>query len=145
MDSYSLVLILHLLCAIIFIGFIFADVIVFPALNKVFSQNEVQKIKETLYARGVKIYPLAVLALVLTGAMMFSRYINADSGYFSSSLQQILWLKLFLVAFIALGIIYALISRLLKKQPASFMKHFHKASLVLTLIIAVLAKVMFLV
>ncbi len=32
--EYTFVLIIHLLCAIIFIGFIFADVVVFPAVKK---------------------------------------------------------------------------------------------------------------
>jgi len=143
MDSYTIALIIHLFCAIIFIGFIFADVFVFPALNKVFGDEQAQKIKDTIYARGVKIYPLSVLLLIASGGMMFSRYINSDLGYMNTNMQILLLIKVALVLVIALGIIYALFSRITKTQPASFMKYFHKTSFFLTLVIVLLAKLMF--
>lgn len=145
MDSYSIVLIIHLLCAIAFVGFIFADVVVFPSLRKNYSEKETQAIKETIYSRGVKIYPLAVLLLFGTGGYMFSKHINSTLGYFDSTLQQLLWLKLLLVVLIIAGVLYALSCRLRGKKEMNFMKSFHKIALILGILITILAKLMFII
>lgn len=145
MESYTLVLIVHLFCAIIFVGFVFADVVVFPAWSKKYSQEEVKEIKQTIIKRGVKIYPPAVLLLMLTGGYMFSKYVNSNAGYFETSLQQFLWLKLFCVVLIVLGVIYALINKARGIEETGFMKHFHTIALVLSIAVVILAKVMFVI
>ncbi len=145
MDSYSLILIIHLLCAIFFIGFIFTDIFVFPILSKKFSKTEVQNIKASIGERGIKIFPLMVLVLLITGTMMFSKYINAEVGYFQSTFQYLLWLKVFLVLIIASGIVYSLFCKVTKRVPVAFMSHFHKYVFVLTVLIVIIAKLMFVV
>lgn len=145
MDNYSIALIVHLLCAIVFVGFIFADVLVFPALQNKYGEEKSIEIKQTLYKRGVKIYPVAVLALIGSGGYMFSKHINSTVGYFSTSLQQLLWLKFALVLLIVFGVIYALSCKIRGKEEPIFMKNFHKIALVLSIIIVVLAKVMFVI
>ncbi len=145
MDAYSIALILHLICAILFVGFIFADVVIFKGLLNKYSEEKTQEIKETIYARGVKIYPPAVLVLIGTGGFMFSRYINSTVGYFDSNLQILLWIKFSLVLCIVIGVVYALSCRFRGTQEAGFMKSFHLISLILGLAITVLAKVMFMV
>ena len=42
--EYTVVQIVHLLCAIIFIGFVFADLFVLPAMKKVLNEDEHQKV-----------------------------------------------------------------------------------------------------
>lgn len=141
--SYTLVLIIHLLCAIIFIGFVFADVIVLPAMKKVLNEKEHQNVVNAISGRARKIFPLAVLTLILTGGFMFSKYINSDAGMFNSSLQILLLIKFVLAMIIACGIIYSLSCKFLKKAPNPIMKHFHKFVLVVGVCIVVLAKLMF--
>ncbi len=145
MDLYNIALILHLICAILFIGFIFADVVVFKALRNKYSEEKTQEIKETIYARGVKIYPPAVLILIGSGGYMFSKYINSTLGYFNSNLQIILWIKFFLVLSIVVGVGYALSCRFRGIQEAGFMRNFHFITLILSIIITVLAKIMFMI
>lgn len=141
--SYTLVLILHLLCAIIFIGFVFADVIVLPAMKKVLNEKEHQNVVNAISNRARKIFPVSVLILILSGGFMFSKYINSDAGMFNSSLQILLFIKFILAMVIASGIVYSLSRKLVKKQPHPIMKHFHKFVLVTGIIIVVLAKLMF--
>lgn len=141
--SYTLVLIIHLLCAIIFIGFVFADVIVLPAMKKVLNEKEHQNVMNEISGRARKIFPLAVLTLILTGGFMFSKYINSDAGMFNSSLQILLLIKFILAMIIAGGIVYSLSCKFLKKAPNPIMKHFHKFVLVVGISIVVLAKLMF--
>lgn len=145
MDMYSIALIIHLICAILFVGFIFADVVVFRGLLVKYTEEETQKIKETIYTRGVKIYPPAVLLLIGTGGFMFSKHINSTLGFFETNLQILLWIKFALVLSIVVGVLYALSCRIRGKQEIAFMKNFHLLALVLSIIIVILAKVMFIV
>jgi len=143
--AYTIVLIIHLFCAIIFIGHVFTDVVVLPSLKKHYSQQEYQKITSIMSNRARKIFPLALLILVLSGGFMLSKFINSQMGYFSSNLQQILLLKVFLAFIIVCGVIYSLSRRLLGKTIHPMMKHFHKIVLVLGIAIIVIAKIMFIV
>jgi len=143
--TYTIVLIIHLLCAIIFIGFVFADVIVLPAMKKVLDEKEHQDVMNVISARARKIFPVSVLILILSGGFMFSKYINSDLGVFNSSLQILLLIKFLLAMIIAFGIVYSLSRKLLKKQPHPIMKHFHKFVLISGIIIVTLAKLMFVV
>ena len=143
--EYTLVLIIHLLCAIIFIGFVFADLFVLPTMKKVLDEEGYQKVTNTISSRARMIFPLSVLILVLSGGYMFSKYINSQDGIFNSSLQIFLLIKVILALIIVSGILYSLSRKILRKQPHPIMKHFHKFVLILGITIVVLAKFMFVV
>ncbi len=142
-DTYTIVLIVHLVLAIFFIGFVFADVVVLSVLKSQFDEQVYKKIKMAISSRARKIYPPSVLVLILSGGFMLSRYINSTDGFFETTLQKLLIVKTFLAFVIASGIIYSLTMRMKKKAQHPFMaQHFHKVALVLGLIIVVLAKLM---
>ena len=143
--EYSLALIIHLLCAIIFIGFIFADVIVFPVVKKNLGQKFYDDMIEAIVGRGLKIYPPVVILLVLSGGYMLTSYVNSTLGYFNTNLQILLLLKVFCVLLIVLGVIYTIFCKLTKRQPVAFMEYFHTYALVLGIIIVILAKLMFMI
>ncbi|APW66538.1 hypothetical protein LPB137_12095 [Poseidonibacter parvus] len=143
--EYTLILIIHLLSAIIFIGFIFADVIVFPAVKNKLGVEFHTKMIEAIVGRGLKIYPPIVILLMATGGYMFSKYVNSELGYFETSMQVLLWIKLAFVVLIVLGVIYTMYCKLTKTQPIAFMNYFHSYALVLGIAIVILAKVMFVV
>lgn len=142
--EYTLVKIIHLLCAIIFIGFIFADIFVFPAIKNKLGEEIYNNVMNAMISRGIIIYPLIVIILMLSGGYMFTNYINSETGYFTTSLQMFLWLKVFLVLLIILGVIYTIFCKLFKKEPIAFMKHFHAYALILSVAIVIIAKFMFL-
>lgn len=78
MDAiYPYVLVVHLLCAIIFIGYLFFDGVIFPNVKKMFGEEFANKANTGITQRAVKIMPLCVLGLVLTGGMMLSQYMGA--------------------------------------------------------------------
>ena len=143
--EYTLILILHLISAIIFIGFIFADVIVFPAVKNKLGIEFHTKMIEAIVGRGFKIYPPIVLILMGTGGYMFSKYINSEFGYFETPMQVLLWIKLFFVILIVLGVIYTMYCKLTKNEPVAFMNYFHTYALVLGITIVIIAKLMFVV
>ncbi len=144
LDTYTIIHIVHLLAAIIFLGFVFADVMVLGVLKKKFGKEHFQEIKQTIGARARKIFPLSVLTLLLSGGFMMSKYINSDLGMFNTNLQLLLLVKIILALLIISGIVYSLIQRVKGKQPhPHFAKHFHKYVLVLGLGVVILAKSMF--
>ena len=143
--EYTLVQIIHLLCAIIFIGFVFADLFVLPAMKKVLNEYEYQKVIGAISSRARMIFPLSLLTLLLSGGYMIAKYINSELGVFNSNLQLLLILKVFLAVLIASGVVYSLVNKIFKKTPHPIMKHFHKFVLFSGIIIIILAKVMFIV
>ncbi len=143
--EYTLILSIHLICAIIFIGFIFADVIVFPAVKNKLGVEFHTNMIEAIVGRGLKIYPPIVLILMGTGGYMFSKYINSTLGYFNTSMQVLLWIKLFFVLLIVLGVVYTMYCKLTKTEPVGFMNYFHTYALILSFLIVIIAKFMFVV
>lgn len=145
MDAYPIALIIHLFCAIIFIGYVFSDVMVFPVIKQVLDEESQAKVKETISNRARKIFPVSVLILVLSGGFMFSKYINSEDGFANTNLQILLLIKVFLALIIVSGIAYSLSRRFLKKKPHPIMAHFHNIVLILAVLIVILAKLMFVI
>jgi hypothetical protein len=127
--------IIHLLLAIIFLGYVFSDVFM---ISKVKDANKV------IGKISFKIFPPSLLVIVLSGGMMMSKYINSEAGFFNTSLQKLLVLKILLASIIVLGVLFNLYTKFSGKQKPAFMaNHFHKLVLVLGLGIVILAKMMF--
>lgn len=145
MDAYPIALIIHLVCAIFFIGYVFTDVVVFTAIKQVLDEETELKVKERISTRARKIFPLSVLMIVLSGGFMFSKYINSHDGIFQTNLQVLLLIKVLLAFVIVSGIIYSLSRKFLNKKSHPIMAHFHNIVLFLGLIIVVLAKLMFVI
>jgi len=138
--------IIHLVLAIIFLGYVFTDLAVISALKNRFSKETDKEITQALGKRSFKIFPLSLLLLVLTGGMMMSQYINSDAGVFETPLQQILMFKIALVSVIVLGVLLNLYVKFTNGKKSNFMQHhFHKLVIVLGLFIVIAAKMMFVV
>jgi len=138
--------IIHLILAIMFLGYVFTDLAVISALKNKFDKENQQKINQSLGKRSFKIFPLSLLFLVLTGGIMMSHYINSTAGLAETSLQKILLFKISLASIIVAGVLYNLYSKFTGKPKNNFMQnHFHKLVIVLGLFIVIAAKAMFMV
>ena len=143
---YPYVHIIHLILAIMFLGYVFTDLAVISALKNKFSKETQQEINQSLGKRSFKIFPISLLVLVLTGGMMMSRYMNSTLGFFETDLQKILVFKMLLVLVIVLGVSSNLYVKFTKSTKSNFMQnHFHKLVIVLGFFIVVSAKMMFVV
>lgn len=142
---YTTMLVIHLLCAIVFLGFVFTDVVIFPVIKKKLGVQQYELFMDTIVKRGLKIFPVAVVLLILSGGYMVTSYINSDAGVINTALQQLLLIKLFFVLLIILGVIYSIVCKLKGIQPNKLMQHFHAIVLVLGVAIVILAKFMFVV
>jgi len=138
--------IIHLILAIMFLGYVFTDLAVISALKNKFGKEIEQEINQSLGKRSFKIFPISLLVLVLTGGMMMSRYINSSAGFFETDLQKILVFKMALVLVIVLGVLSNLYVKYTKAKKSNFMQnHFHKLVILLGFFIVVSAKLMFIV
>ncbi len=138
--------IVHLMLAIMFLGYVFSDLAVISALKNRFDKETQQTINKSLGKRSFKIFPLSLLFLVLSGGIMMSRYINSTAGLAETNLQKILLFKIALVSIIVAGVLYNLYSKLTNKPKNSFMQnHFHQLVIVLGFFIVIAAKMMFVV
>ena len=147
MDAlYPYVHIIHLILAIMFLGYVFTDLAVISALKNKFDKENQQKINQSLGKRSFKIFPITLLFLVLTGGMMMSKYINSTAGFAETNLQKILLFKIALVTIIVIGVGSNLYTKFTGGTKSSFMQnHFHKLVIVLGFFIVVAAKMMFVV
>ncbi len=138
MDAiYPYANIIHLVLAIMFLGYVFTDIVM---ISKVKDANKV------IGKISFKIFPLSLLVIVLTGGMMMSRYINSTAGFFETDLQKLLVLKMLFASIIVMGVLFNLFTKFTGRQKPHFMiHHFHKVVIALGLGIVILAKMMFLV
>lgn len=143
--EYTIALIIHVICAIIFLGFVFTDVVILTVVRKNKGNDFYEQMMESIIKRGIKIFPIIVLTLIASGGYMFTKYINSEAGFFNTTMQQLLMLKVFLVFLIVAGVIYSIYIKITKKEPVPFMKYFHEYVLIAGLFIVILAKIMFIV
>lgn len=141
---YGIFLVIHTICAIIFLGFIFCDVVLLSPVRRVLGDEFADKLWSVVGRRGRKIMPLCVLALVITGGAMMTRWVSPTLGWFGTNLQTLLTIKIIL----ALGIVAMVVTSLTfhfllphKKNPLA--NAIHPLALILGFFIVVLAKLAF--
>ncbi|WP_276708882.1 copper resistance protein CopD [Campylobacter rectus] len=124
---YPYAQLIHLICAIIFVGFLFFDVIIFSRAKKKLPADIAQKAQQAITSIAIKIMPLCVSPLALTGGMMAGGRVGSKAGgHFSSNLQIAFMIKLF-AAFIALAAVVANLTRKFAlARQATFTVHLHR-------------------
>ncbi|GMB91574.1 CopD family copper resistance protein [Helicobacter ailurogastricus] len=138
---YPYVLVIHLSCAVIFLGYLFFDVVILPNVKKLYGDEIANKAEQGIGQRAVKIMPICVLLLLITGGMMVSQYIGGDKGYFETPFQKVLMLKICFACGIFVMVGIALTCKFLnKKNPLE--KIIHPSVLILGGLIIVCAKLM---
>lgn len=145
MDTiYPYAQIVHLFCAVIFVGYLFFDVVILKMAKKRLDSQTFTKAKDAIYKVEVKIMPFCFFILFLTGGMMMSRWVNSDMGYFSNSLQQIFMVKVILGFLIFFAISINLIFKFILKKPSP-LGNIHTFALVASFIAIFIAKYMFMI
>lgn len=144
-NLYPYAQIIHLFCAIIFVGYLFFDVIILRAASKKMPPELAQKAKQSIGSVAVRIMPICVLLLVLTGGMMMSSWLGSKAGgYFETNLQIAFMIKFFLAMVIVAAVIVNLSCKFIFKRPSP-LGNIHPIALTLAVAIVLLAKVMFMV
>lgn len=147
-NVYPILLIIHIFCAIIFLGYIFCDVVLLGLVRKNFGDEWANKTWSVVSPRATKIMPACLLALIITGFGMITRYVKFSQGFeafFGSNLQALLTIKMIL-ALITFSLAFAsLFSFFVLKKKVFYAKYLHKIALVFGAIIVLLAKLAFVI
>ena len=133
-NLYPYAQIVHLFCAIIFVGYLFFDVIILRAASKKMPPELAQKAKQAIGSVAVRIMPICLLLLVLTGGMMISNWID----------NKVFMIKFCLAMVIVAAVIVNLSCKFIFKRPSP-LGNIHPIALTLAVLIVLLAKVMFMV
>ena len=144
-NLYPYAQIIHLFCAIIFVGYLFFDVIILRAASKKMPPELAKKAKQAIGSVAVRIMPICLLLLVLTGGMMMSNWVGSKAGgYFETNLQIAFMIKFFLAMVIVAAVIVNLSCKFIFKRTSP-LGNIHPIALTLAVLIVLLAKVMFMV
>ncbi len=140
---YGLFIIVHLLCAITFVGAVFFEVLVIEPLEKVLPPGTGEKIAEAIPRHVRKFMPIVVALLFLSGGAMFWVHYSARPDFFHTRFGGMLSIKMAL-AFAVLGVFVAAIRASFKgTMDLCRFRYTHRIVAVLMLGIVVLAKAMF--
>lgn len=139
---YPWIVLVHLACAIVFVGAVTFEVLVVESLHKHFDIATMQRIEHAVMARVRRFMPVAVILLFVSGGVLFD--IRCD-GLDCVGTRFGNWLLLkVLLAFGVLGVfINAMWAMRHGKMDVCRFKHTHRIVLALMVGIVFLAKTMF--
>ena len=113
---YKITLVVHLLCAMLFIGWGFAKLFVITPMREVLSCETYASVQGALSKKVWKIYPANMMVLILTGSFLFTKYVSFSEGLFPSIFQTMLIIKAILAYGIGTKVVYSITKRLLSKD-----------------------------
>jgi len=141
---YELAKLVHLLCAVVFGGVVFTEVVLLPALKEKFGDDQFKEIEKTIIQkRGIRIIPVFVLFLYLSGFYMFHFYVKELD--LSTNFGKILILKVTLAVFVLVLILTAITLFVRGKAGSRLFDYAHYGVLVLVFLIIISAKLMFII
>ena len=129
-ELYPYILIVHLLCAIFFIGYLFVDVLILTLIKKKYPNFD----KQLFNSGGVKIMPFIVLLLFLSGGALASFHFNP--------LNLLFVLKMILAFGVLALVLFSLFFRFVLKKPNPLGKFIHPLVFIACIFIVFLAKLM---
>lgn len=139
---YPWIVLLHLACAIVFVGAVTFEVLVVESLHRHFDGATMQRIEQAVMARVRRFMPIVVLLLFVSGGVLFD--IRCDGvSCVGSRFGNLLLLKV-LLAFGVLGVfINAMWASRHGRMDVCRFRHTHRVVLGLMVGIVFLAKTMF--
>ena len=139
---YPWIVLLHLACAIVFVGAVTFEVLMVESLNKRFDGATMQRIEQAIMARVRRFMPVVVIALFVSGGVLFD--IRCDGiSCVGSRFGNLLLLKVVL-AFGVLGVfVNAMWAMRRGTMDVCRFRHTHRVVLALMVGIVFLAKTMF--
>jgi hypothetical protein len=79
--DYQLIVLLHLVGAILFVGAVALEVLVLEPVRKLMSEDVFRQVEFYLFRRIRRTYPLAIIPLFITGFYMYGHYIDLHGGH----------------------------------------------------------------
>lgn len=145
MSVYAIAHIVHLFCAIFFVGGVFFEAAVLSVLHSGRVSREArQEAEKAIATRAVRVMPWVVLGVFVSGfAMVYERYLPALAMPFVSSFALLLMIKIILAFSILAHFVIAVCKMRRQMMTVAWSKYIHRAVLAHMIVIVLLAKLMF--
>ncbi|MDO5058353.1 MAG: hypothetical protein Q4D82_00235 [Neisseria sp.] len=145
MSSYALAHIVHLFCALVFVGGVFFEALVLSALHKGTLPKEVRRqAEQTVARRAAKVMPFVVLGVFVSGiTMAVVRWLPVLADPSASAFGIQLALKILLACGVLLHFVIAVTKIRKGTMNKAWSRYIHTAVLVQMILIVLLAKTMF--
>lgn len=144
MNSYTLAHIIHLYCAIAFVGGVIFEALILSALHSpAVSRDARREVERAISRRAVRVMPFVVAGVFLSGLAMVHRYLDVLRNPLASAFGMQLLIKI-LLAFSILAHFLIAVSKMRRNTlTVAWSKYIHAAVLIQMLAIVFLAKSMF--
>lgn len=144
MNSYTIAHIIHLYCAIAFVGGVIFEALILSALHSpAVSRDSRREVERAISRRAVRVMPFIVAGVFLSGLAMVHRYAAVLLNPFDSAFGLQLWLKIALAFSIFIHFLIAVSKMRRQTLTVAWSKYIHAAVLIQMLAIVFLAKSMF--
>lgn len=144
MNIYSVAHIIHLFCAITFVGGVFFEALVLSAVHgKSVSREARREVEKAVARRAVRVMPWVVGGLFLSGLVLAHRYAAAFSAPFAAPFNIQLCLKVLLAFSVLVHFLIAVTKMRRGTLTAGWSKYIHSAVFCHMVLIVLLAKTMF--
>lgn len=144
MSVYSVAHIIHLFCAIAFVGGVFFEMLVLSALHNGLLSREIRKpVEVVISSRAARVMPFVVVLLFISGLTMADRYREVLMHPFASSFGMQLTLKILLAFSVLIHFVIAVTKMRRGTLTVAWSRYIHRAVLLHMVAIVLLAKTMF--
>ena len=145
MNLYAVAHIVHLFCAIAFVGGVFFEVLVLSVLHtRRVSREARREVEQAMSYRAVRVMPPMVVTLFLSGlVMLWERYLPVLQQPWDSALGTMLMMKILLALSVLAHFAVAVVKMARKTLTMGWSKYIHAVVLTHMLLIVFLAKAMF--
>lgn len=139
--QYGILLIIHLLCAAVFIGIVAFEALILEGIRQRLPANLMAEVEAGIHTRARRIMPWIIAALYLSGPGLASFHVHAIN--FNSAFGILLSLKILLAVSVLIHFVSAMKFSLRGQMNSRRFKHIHYSVFIHLLLIAVFAKAMF--
>lgn len=144
MNTYAIAHLIHLFCAIIFVGGVFFEALILSVLHSQRVSRPARKeVEQAISHRATRVMPWVVAGVFLSGLTLLHRYFSLLHTPFQSSFGGLLLLKIIFAFSILLHFVIAVRKMRRQTLTRAWSRYIHTAVLLHMIAIVALAKLMF--
>ncbi|MCT7358849.1 CopD family copper resistance protein [Thalassolituus pacificus] len=142
--EHALLQTLHLLCAILFIGVVFFEVVFLEPIRKHLPENMMTLVEAGIHVRARRFMPFVVVLLFASGiGMLWRVYSNLWLPLFAQPFSVLLTLKILLALSVLIHFVLAIRASLCNRMTSRRFRITHYSVFAHMILIVILAKAMF--
>lgn len=144
MSSYGIAHIVHLFCAVIFVGGVFFEALILSVLHtKQVSREARQAVEQAISRRATRVMPFVVVGTFASGLFLGHHHAQAFLNPFASSFNTQLCIKVLITLSVLVHFVIAVRKMKRGTLTKNWSKYIHTAVLIQMIGIVFLAKSMF--